>query len=121
MREKSLTRKGDAENNQGDELPNFNTGSKMNLPEDVGRKPPIHEDDKMLVSDHFLNVPAEKETLLARSRHGVDVMRAEHAQVRQGHIDAISQKQRRAEHAGADLDTYKHLLSAEEARPAEAR
>jgi len=121
MREKLLTIKGNVENNHEDELPNLNTDSKTSLPEDVGREPPIYEDDKILVSDRYLNVLAEKETLLDRSRHGVDVMRAEHAQTCPDHIDAISQKQRRAEHPGADLDTYKHLLSVEEARSAEAR
>lgn len=121
MREISLTSKENAEKNQQKELPKFSTGFDTTLPEDVGRETQVHKDDKIVVSDPYGHLPAEKDTLLARSQHEAYVMRDRYAQTYQDHTDAIPRKQSRSEYRGADLDTYKHLVTPEEAQLAEVR
>ncbi|KAK5086237.1 hypothetical protein LTR70_000023 [Exophiala xenobiotica] len=120
MREISLS-KENAEMNQQNELPNFKAGFNTSLPEAVGREPRVHKDDKIVVTDHYGHLPAEKDTFLARSQHEAYVTRDRYARTYQGHTDAIPRKQSRYENLRADLDTYKHLLTPEEARLSEVR
>jgi len=120
MREISLS-KENAEKNQQNELPTFKAGFNTSLPEAVGREPRVHKDDKIVVSDHYGHLLAEKDTFLARSQHEAYVTRDQYAQTYQGHTDAIPRKQSRYENVRADLDTYKHLLTPEEARLSEVR